>query len=63
MKKCYRESRRKGISYHIYHRNCLLKHTIEGKIEVTLELMGRCERRCKQLLDELKERTEYWKET
>jgi hypothetical protein len=56
MKKCYIESRKKGISYHIYHRNCLLKHTIEGMLEVT----GRRVRRRKQLLDDLKERKEYW---
>jgi hypothetical protein len=41
--KCYTESRRKEISYiqkkkanwigHILHRNCLLKHVTEGKIE------------------------------
>jgi hypothetical protein len=62
MKKCYIESRRKGISYHIYQRNCLLKHIIEGKIEGMLEATGRCERRRKQLLDDLKERIEYWKQ-
>jgi hypothetical protein len=61
MNKCYIESRRKGISYQIYHRNCLLKDTIEGKIEGTLEATGRRERRRKQLLDGLKERKEYWK--
>ena len=32
--------------------DCLLKHTIEGKIEGTLEVMGGRERRCKQLLDD-----------
>jgi hypothetical protein len=45
MKKCYRESRRRGILYvvitgrkavigHILCRNFLVKHVIEGKIEV-----------------------------
>jgi hypothetical protein len=52
---------RKGISYHIYQRNCLLKHTIEGKIKGTLEVTGRRERRRKQLLDDLKEGAENWK--
>ena len=36
---------------HILHRNCLLKHVIEGKIEGT----GRRGRRRKQLLDDIKE--------
>jgi len=36
-------------------RNCLLKHIIEGKIEGT----GRRGRRCKQLLDDLKEKKRY----
>jgi hypothetical protein len=38
----------------ILHRNCLLKHVIEGKIEGRIEMMGRQGRRCKQLLDDLK---------
>jgi hypothetical protein len=41
---------------HILRRNCLLKHVIEGKIEVT----GRRIRRRKQLLDDLKEQRGYW---
>jgi hypothetical protein len=36
---------------HILHRNCLLKHVIEGKTEGRIEVTGR---RCKQLLDELR---------
>jgi hypothetical protein len=39
---------------HILRGNCLLKHVIEGKIEEKIEVMGRRERRCKQLLDDLK---------
>jgi hypothetical protein len=39
------------------HRNCLLKHIIEGKISWTRS-QGR---RCKQLLDDLKEARRYWK--
>jgi hypothetical protein len=41
---------------HILCRNCLLKHNIEGKTEV-MRIHGR---RCKQLLDELKEIRRYW---
>jgi len=39
---------------HILHRNCLLKHIIEGKIQARIEVTGR-QRRLKQLLDDLKE--------
>jgi hypothetical protein len=34
--------------------NCLLKHVTEEKIETKILLTGRRERRCKQLLDDLK---------
>ena len=37
-------------------RNCLLKHVIQGNIEVT----GRPIRRRKQLVDDLKETRGYW---
>jgi hypothetical protein len=37
--------------------NCLLKHVFEGMIEV----MGRQGRRHKKLLNDLKEKTGYWK--
>jgi hypothetical protein len=40
-------------------RNCFLKHVIEGKIKVITEVRGRQRRRCKQLLDGLKEKREY----
>jgi hypothetical protein len=46
---------------HILHRNCLLKHAIEGKLEERIEMTGRRERRRKQLLDRLKEKRIYWK--
>jgi hypothetical protein len=47
---------------HILHRNCLLKHVIEGKIEERMEITVRQRRRrCKQLLDDLKETRKYWK--
>jgi hypothetical protein len=42
-------------------RNCLLKHIIEGKIEGRIEVTVRQGRRCKQLLDVLKEKRGYWK--
>jgi hypothetical protein len=44
---------------HILRRNCLLKHVIEGNIEGRSD--GRRGRRRRQLLDDLKERREYWK--
>ena len=45
---------------HILHRNCLLKHIFEGKIDGRNEVMGR-RWRCKQLLDDLKENTGHYK--
>jgi len=42
-------------------RNCLLKHAIEGNVEGRIEVTGRRGRRCKQLLDDLKEKRGYWK--
>jgi hypothetical protein len=41
--------------------NCLLKNVFEEKIGGRLEVMGRRERRHKQLLDDRKERRRYWK--
>jgi len=41
----------------ILHRNCLLKHVIERRIEETIK-WGR---RRKQLLDDVKEKRRYWK--
>jgi hypothetical protein len=46
---------------HIWRRNCLLKHVIEGKIEGGIEVTGRRGRRRKQLLNDLKENRRYWK--
>jgi hypothetical protein len=34
---------------------------IEGKLEGRIEMLGRQGRRCKQLLDDLKEKRRYWK--
>ena len=42
---------------HILHRNCLLKHIIEGNTEGK----RRQGRRSKQLLDDIKEKRGYWK--
>jgi hypothetical protein len=41
---------------HMLHRNCLLKHATEDKIEVT----ARLGRRRKQLLGDLRETRRYW---
>ena len=41
---------------HILRRNCLLQRVIEGKIGVGVEVTGRRGRRCRKLLDDLKER-------
>jgi hypothetical protein len=46
---------------HILHRNCLLKHVIEGKLEGRTEMTVRRGRRHKQLLVDLKEKRRYWK--
>jgi hypothetical protein len=46
---------------HILRRKCLLKHVFEGKIYGIIELMGRRRRRCKQLLDDVKEKRAYSK--
>jgi hypothetical protein len=75
MKKYCIESRRRETSHkqqkgrkanwigHILRRNCLLKHVTEGKIQGRIEVKGRRGRRirCKQLLDDLKEKRGYWK--
>jgi hypothetical protein len=47
---------------HILHRNCLLKHVIDGKVGgKKLEMTVRRGRRRKQLLDDFKETRGYWK--
>jgi hypothetical protein len=51
--------RRKANSIgHIWRRNCLLKHVLEGRIETT-QMTGRRGRRHEQLLDDLKETGGY----
>jgi len=72
MKTRYIQPRRRGIPLkkkqikanwvgHIFRRNCLLKHVIEGKIRGRIKVTGRRRRRCKQLLYELTEKRGYWK--
>jgi hypothetical protein len=46
---------------HILHRECLLKHVIQGKIAREIEVTGRRGRGRKQLLDDLKETRRHWK--
>ena len=41
---------------HILRRNCLLKQVIEGKIKGEMEVTRRSGRRCRKLLDDLKDR-------
>jgi hypothetical protein len=43
------------------HRNCFLKHVIEGKVERSLEVTGRHARKSRLLLDDLEEKRGYWK--
>ena len=44
---------------HILRRNCLLKQVIEGKIKGEMEVARRRGRRCRKLLDDLKDRRGY----
>ena len=44
---------------HILSRNCLLQWVAEGKIQGGIEVTGRKGRRCRKLLDDLKERRRY----
>jgi hypothetical protein len=54
--------RRKAYwSSYILCRNCLLKHTIEGKIEGGIEVTERQGKIHKQLLDDLKGKRGHWK--
>ena len=62
-KKCYIDSRRTGIFRicHIFRRNYLIKHVIEGNLEGRTEVKGGRRRWRKLLLDDLKETKGYWK--
>jgi hypothetical protein len=42
-------------------RNNILIHVVEGKIAGRIEVTGRGGKRCKELLDGLKEKIECWK--
>jgi hypothetical protein len=44
---------------HILRRNCILQRVTEGKIQGRIEVTGRQGRRCRKLLDDLKERRGY----
>jgi len=44
---------------HILRRQCLLQRVIEGTIKGGMEVTGRQGRRCRKLLDDLKERRGY----
>jgi hypothetical protein len=46
---------------HILRRKCFVKYVIERKIEGSVEMTGMRRRRCKQVLDGLKEKRGYWK--
>jgi len=46
---------------YILRRNCLLRHTIDGKIEERIQIMGIRGGRGKQLLDDLKGKRRYCK--
>jgi hypothetical protein len=46
---------------HILHRNCPLKHVIEGKIEGMIYVTGRYGRRSQQPMDDLNEKRGCWK--
>jgi hypothetical protein len=46
---------------HIFLRNYLIKHVIDGNLEGRIEVTGRRGRRRKHLLDDLKETKGYWK--
>jgi hypothetical protein len=70
MKMYYLESRSRNILYeirkrranwigHILRRNCILQRVIEGKIQGRIDVTGRQGRRCRKLLDDLKERRGY----
>jgi hypothetical protein len=45
---------------YISRRNCILQRVTEGKIQGGIEVTGRHGRRCRKLLDDLKERRGYF---
>jgi len=54
-------NRRANWIGHILRRNSLVKHVIEGEVEVRIEVTGRRGKIRKQLLDDLQETRVYWK--
>ena len=56
-----REIRKRKANWigHILRRNCLLQQVIEGKIKGQIEVTRRRGRRCKKLLDDLKDGRGY----
>jgi len=71
MKKYYKKSKRRFISYiikrikaewigYILRRNCILKHVIEGKMEGRIEVTERRGSRRRILLNDFKKRRSYW---
>jgi hypothetical protein len=56
----YKQIREASWIGHILRGNCLLKHTMKGKIEGRLEVTVRRGIRRKQLLDDLKKTREHW---
>ena len=58
---CSIQRRKINSTGNILYRNCLLKHIIERKTEVRIDVVDRWGRRCEQLLDDLKETRRYWK--
>jgi hypothetical protein len=43
------------------HKNCLLKHIVEGKVEGGIEVTGRQRRSQKKPLDDFNDMQGYWK--
>jgi hypothetical protein len=54
---CYK--RKANWIDHILRRNCLLQRVTKGKIKGEIEVTGRQGRRCRKLLDDMKERRGY----
>ena len=55
------QGRKANLIIHILRRNCLVNHVIEGTIEGGVELIERQGKRCKRLLDDIKETRGCWK--
>ena len=55
------EIRKRKVNWigHILRRNCLPKQVIEGKIKGEMEVKSRRGRRCRELLDDLKDKRGY----